>query len=455
MAFAAAALVVLLAATMALVVWRDTVVDTDADGLTDRVEAAGWTTADGSIHVTDPQKADSDGDGLTDLDEAGALAADGRYAGYSDPLRADTDADGLGDAGEADTGLDPRNRDVDGDGALDGYEVDVLGTDPQVPDTDGDGLSDGYEDDHRDSQGLDPLAYDEQVSGLSYAADFAQGFLAGDFAEKETLAWLAGNIAAGSSSSLPGLGTLVGGAADVRDAVASAIHGDWVGSAWVAAGAVPGGDAVSVPRKVEVFLARHPKLVVAAAQLVARTGLPEAIKRAVARRIWPDWDVLLQSGASETWLVRLQQGRTDLRDLAAALRRHAGVAGPASAPVRSGRMGELALERRYAATTTGVDRQVRLSTAGCGTVCGGSVRVVDVLKDGVAHESKVGRVGFSAFTQRQIRKDAFLVATGQITKAVWHFTTSEYTNTVGADPRVLDLLDHVGIGYEIQPPADS
>lgn len=446
-----AALVAVLAVA-ALLVWRAAVADSDGDGLTDRIEAAGWSTADGAVHQTDPQRADTDGDGLTDLDEAGQQAPDGSYAGWSDPLVADTDADGLSDGREADAGLDPRTKDMDGDGLLDGAEVDVVGTDPQKADTDGDTLSDGYEEANRESQGVDPLSYDEQVSTATRAADFAKGFLAGDFQPEDSLAWLAGNLASTASSSVLGV---LGSAADVRDAVASAIHGDWSGFGFSAVGALPGGDAAAVPRKAALFIVRHPKLLAQAAQRIARSPLPDAIKRAVAREIWSDWDPLVKAGAQESWLLRLQEGRTDLRELGAALRRHPGALGHASKPVRSGRMGEQALEKRFGATTTGVDRQVRFSTAGCGTACGGDLRIVDVLKDGVAHESKVGRVAFSEATKRQIRKDAWLVARGLIKKSVWHFVTSEYTKTLGADPQVLALLDQLGIEYEIDPPSDQ
>ena len=40
---------------------------------------------------------------------------------------------------------DPFNPDTDGDGLLDGDEIDIYDTDPLNPDTDGDGYSDGDE----------------------------------------------------------------------------------------------------------------------------------------------------------------------------------------------------------------------------------------------------------------------------------------------------------------------
>ncbi len=57
----------------------------------------------------------------------------------------DTDNDGLYDNIEIyNYGLDPLNPDMDGDGLLDGEEIDLL-TNPQNPDTDGDGFSDPQE----------------------------------------------------------------------------------------------------------------------------------------------------------------------------------------------------------------------------------------------------------------------------------------------------------------------
>lgn len=67
-----------------------------------------------------------------DADQAGTVGKAG-----------DTDADGLTDIVEADLGTDPTNPDTDGDGILDGVEV-ASGSDPLVNnnDSDGDGVSD-------------------------------------------------------------------------------------------------------------------------------------------------------------------------------------------------------------------------------------------------------------------------------------------------------------------------
>jgi serine/threonine protein kinase len=58
---------------------------------------------------------------------------------------ADPDNDGLTTAQELALGTDPFNPDTDGDGLLDGEEVNIYGTDPRKRDTDGDTLDDGVE----------------------------------------------------------------------------------------------------------------------------------------------------------------------------------------------------------------------------------------------------------------------------------------------------------------------
>ncbi|MBN2390841.1 MAG: thrombospondin type 3 repeat-containing protein, partial [Anaerolineae bacterium] len=73
-------------------------------------------------------------------------AEDDPYAGCTDEEKAtDTDQDLLTDCQESVIGTDPADRDDDGDGLWDGWEVLRLGTDPLDWDTDGDGISDYLE----------------------------------------------------------------------------------------------------------------------------------------------------------------------------------------------------------------------------------------------------------------------------------------------------------------------
>jgi len=129
--------------------------DTDEDGLWDSVEPT---------LGTDPTNWDSDGDGLNDGFE---------YAAGSDPNDPDTDDDGLLDGQEYPkndhdwcyTNTNPLKADTDGDGIGDYYDdedgdtllngdewkydpstgLPVGWTDPQGEDSDGDGVLDGFE----------------------------------------------------------------------------------------------------------------------------------------------------------------------------------------------------------------------------------------------------------------------------------------------------------------------
>lgn len=89
--------------------------DFDSDGLTDCEET--------SIHHTDPYVADSDGDGYLDGEEV-----ENKYsplANHSTKLvDLDTDEDGLNDDWEIRLGSDLMNPDTDGDGYKDGDELD-------------------------------------------------------------------------------------------------------------------------------------------------------------------------------------------------------------------------------------------------------------------------------------------------------------------------------------------
>ena len=119
--------------------------DVDADGLTDAMEL---------LMATDPTVRDTDGDGLIDGDEVNLHG--------SDPLLLDTDGDGLTDLDEVQLHQTrPGHRDSDGDGVDDPDELEA-GTDPNSVDTDGDGLLDGFEPLH----GVDPLDPDTDGDGL-------------------------------------------------------------------------------------------------------------------------------------------------------------------------------------------------------------------------------------------------------------------------------------------------
>jgi len=92
----------------------------------------------------------------------------------------DGDGDGLSDAAEAIAGTDPSQDDSDGDGILDGQEVNVLGTDPKLVDSDGDGLTDNLETDtgiyvSAGDIGTDPLSVDTDEDGFGDGLEEAEG----------------------------------------------------------------------------------------------------------------------------------------------------------------------------------------------------------------------------------------------------------------------------------------
>ncbi len=112
--------------------------DTDGDGLTNAGEA---------LNGTNPRVRDTDGDGLLDGDEDkdddGVLDA-----GESDPADADTDDGGVNDGDEVADGTNPQNA-ADDDSDNDGLPNAVDPND-ENPDIDGDGLLDGTEDANKD-----------------------------------------------------------------------------------------------------------------------------------------------------------------------------------------------------------------------------------------------------------------------------------------------------------------
>ncbi|MHA2089393.1 MAG: hypothetical protein ACW98K_00930 [Candidatus Kariarchaeaceae archaeon] len=138
--------------------------DTDNDNFLDGAEAAYYNSFDvggnplgdydddGKVNIRDE---DSDGDGLLDGDEVNGLIA-GPHLFTASPLSVDSDGDGLSDSEEiagyqimvnnnmVQTYSNPSLQDSDNDGIFDKREI-ALHSDPMNDDTDGDLLKDGDE----------------------------------------------------------------------------------------------------------------------------------------------------------------------------------------------------------------------------------------------------------------------------------------------------------------------
>jgi len=137
--------------------------DADGDGMIDRFE-----TFYGLDPVTDDGASDKDGDGLSNLAEFNA---------GTNPTNTDTDGDGILDGKD----IDPKDMDADKDGIRDDKEdlnkdgvLDAGETDPSLVDTDGDGYNDAveitYQADPRDASSAPNLSGYIKVTGSIQAA---------------------------------------------------------------------------------------------------------------------------------------------------------------------------------------------------------------------------------------------------------------------------------------------
>ncbi|MGB3375937.1 MAG: hypothetical protein WBA87_12475 [Microbacterium sp.] len=433
--------------------------DTDGDQLEDWAETLGWTSFDGTTFLTEPKIADSDGDGLLDGWEAGSpVGPQSRapvFALSSNPLDADSDGDGLSDAEEADLSLNPFSPDTDADGLTDLAEVEIIGTDADLADSDGDGFDDAYEVSNIEARGLNPLRPDLKEDARAYALEFARGAFAGDASPGDSVAWLAGNLASGALSSVPVVGWAIGGVADVRDAIASSIRADWVGATYSGIGMIPtAGDAVVVPLKIAKFLMKHPKHVTEVSQFIARSGwIPEGTQIRVIAAAAPEaWDTLSAKTSTKV-LLDLVVGGTNLSSLANSMARANHIIGsraPSASTLSSAEVELANILDRDSATPPKIN--IVFPTSDCLMGCNDTARRVDLLADGIAHEAKWGYVALTPSIASQIRSDGYLIESGQLDGAQWHFFGSSESNLIGASVDVLNLLDEFDIPYTIHLP---
>lgn len=432
--------------------------DSDGDGLDDGVEALGWMTKRNESFTTDPMNPDSDGDGLADGIEAGEPSENDvreiLYSGFSNPLMKDSDGDEISDLEEADALTNPYSKDSDGDGLSDFDEVRLTGTDPNAKDTDGDGLNDSFEERNRSLRSSDPLFHDEKVTRWNYAADFFKGAVVGDFSSADSVAWLVGNISITAFGFIPALGWSVSAGSDLRDLVAALIRRDWVSAAFSLAGVVPyGGDAAALTRKVTKFVEKNPTLVAKVGGVIMKQKhLPEEVKTQLSKSIWKKWGSLIQHGATQNALLVLQHsGRMDLDEIADTLERAGHIIDEATPLMDDAGSGEKYLERRLRDSSEDVQVRQVISLERC-SKCESSIRMLDVIADGVAHEAKTGYTVMTPSVESQIHSDASLMKNAEVESVRWHFYTSSRTNQLGASKEVLDMLEKNGIHYTIHLP---
>lgn len=123
--------------------------DTDQDGLSDLEE---------EIVGSNPLVKDTDGDGLLDGDEINKYRLDPT----TNDADHDTDGDLLTNVDEVDIYFtNPTIKDTDGDTLEDGYEVLISGTNPINSDTDGDFLPDGFEVQYENPNPFVPDTYED------------------------------------------------------------------------------------------------------------------------------------------------------------------------------------------------------------------------------------------------------------------------------------------------------
>jgi hypothetical protein len=148
--------------------FADAIVDTDADGMSDRWEERYGLDPDNA----DDAAYDNDGEGLSNLDE---------YLNRTNPLDKDTDNDWLNDYYEINTsGTSPTRADSDNDGLIDYQEVVIHSTNPNLVDTDDDGLTDF---DEVRVHGTNPLTADTDGDGMPDKWELDNGLNPNDAAD--------------------------------------------------------------------------------------------------------------------------------------------------------------------------------------------------------------------------------------------------------------------------------
>ncbi|TLM75326.1 VWA domain-containing protein [Pseudarthrobacter sp. NamB4] len=433
--------------------------DSDKDGLNDCVEVQGaYSPGTGLRYVSDPFDADTDGDGLADGQEVltlgngvGIPTASDTFQVLSDPSNADTDGDGFPDPAEVDEGTSAWRADSDGDGLSDSDEL-SWATDPLASDTDGDGYTDGPEVADANA-GFSPVVFDDPLTPDEWASEFAKGAALGDAGDGTTVPYLMGTISSSAVSFIPVVGWIAGAILDLRDAIANTVKTDWVAAGMSLAGIVPYvGDTANIIAKVTKFLGRSAHLLDEVVPAIAKLDdFPASARADIIAGINSNWDALRKASPNmdEASFLRLASSRQGADHIVAALNRSKVQVGASLPFVTHWREAENAVAGLFGVGAS----QRQLYRQAPGFPFG---RYADMIDAGVMREVKSGFVPFRSSVVRQIEKDAAILAdtqgiNGQVAQAVWHFVGGR-TGSLGADPRVLQLLEDRGIAYVIHLP---
>ncbi|WP_344735533.1 hypothetical protein [Nocardioides fonticola] len=449
--------------------------DADGDGISDCQERAGLQDADGVTRWrTDPSKADTDEDGAGDRQELHAIAV-GRfsadhvrelwscsrpvYVALADPSVADADNDGLSDAVELSDGTDPEVADADEDGADDGLEK-ALGSDPGNADTDDDGTPDG-EDEGDDRS---PLISDAPWDATSWAKEFGEGALFGDFRDPDTVPQLLGSLVTSLIRSTSIFGIAANAFTGGRDAISDLIDGDAVGAGLNALSAIPfGGSSASQIKKVLKFVADHPTLIPTVMRAIAAWKLmPNAVRMTLLATADASVKTLASVGLTDPTITRIARTGSRLAGVTSIVLKGrdrliaARIADATDGVVPSADAAGSAL-RAYAKELNdgAVSGPVYIDVLPFGRFVGG--RLIDACSHcsegvvpgrSVLRIAKVGPQVFSASEASQVAKDARLVDHGYHVE--WHFF--EGPTGIDLDPKLVEALDEAGVETYVHLP---
>lgn len=433
--------------------------DSDEDGLNDCVEIQGaYSPGTGLRYISDPFDADTDGDGLADGEEVLPLGSDlgiptasDAFQVLSDPANTDSDGDGLPDPAELDEGTSVWRADSDGDGLSDSDELSWT-TDPLAGDTDADGFTDGAEVADAGA-GFSPVVFDDPLTPDEWASEFAKGAALGDAGDGTTVPYLLGTISSSAVSFIPIVGWIAGAILDLRDLIANTVKTDWVAAGMSLAGVVPYvGDTANIVAKVTKFLDRSSHLLDDVIAAIAKLeAFPASTRADIIAGINSNWDALRKASPNmdEADFLRLAGSRQGADHIVAALNRSKVQIGTPLPFVSHWKEAEDAVAGLYGVAAN--QRQVYRTAPGF--TFG---RYSDMINVGVMREIKSGFVPFRSSIVRQIDKDAAILAdmagkNAEVDAVVWHFVGGR-TGSLGADPRVLELLEDRGIAYVIHLP---